>query len=145
MPFRTAPGTYTNTPLGKELSRTNRLSENKESYPVARTIRATPILGDFGPVNYERFTTPDTHTVIIIILVSIIVLCIVLSLRRKTIEPVDTPEYAAITEPVKEEIAYPSLEGGAPHKPAKKGKRTVHKDVDDFDDLYEMKNNEIMI
>ena len=69
MPFRTAPGTYTNTPLGKELSKTQRLQ--KESYPVARTTRATPILGDFGPVNYERFTRDANSTIVIILIIVI--------------------------------------------------------------------------
>lgn len=144
MSIRVAPGTYTNDPLGKELTRTNRLSEAKEAYPVARTTRATPILGDFGPVNYERFTRPDCKTVIVVILLVIIVGCILMSMKNKSeIKPVET--YTPIATPVQspmEEISYPSLEGGA----AKRRKRTIRRDIDDdLDGIYGMKKNGMLI
>ena len=152
MPFRTAPGTYTNTPLGKELSKTQRLQ--KEAYPIARTTRATPILGDFGPVNYERFTRTGRNTVLIIVLVVIVCLCIYYfysNNKQREYEYVDSPPEVQ-SYPVPEindqypaaEINYPSLEGGAIHK------RKIHRacpcgDEGDFEDIYDMKANGMMI
>lgn len=137
MPFRTAPGTYTNTPLGKELSKTQKLQ--KESYPIARTTRATPVLDDFGPVNYERFTK-EANSTIIIILVIVIVACIIYYVYKKHRTVSYKPEMTYIPE-----IEYPRIEGGA------KVKKTHIKHCkdcpcgDDLDDIYQMKANGMMI
>lgn len=151
MPFRTAPGTYTNTPLGKELSKTQRLQ--KESYPVARTTRATPILGDFGPVNYERFTR-DANSTIVIILIIVIIACLVFYFMKKNSKPVE--ELSSMPNEVNrntefDNIEYPTLEGGAArrkHRTHKKHDCDLAHECpcgDDIDDIYQMKANGMII
>lgn len=161
MPFRTAPGTYTNTPLGKELSKTQRLQ--KESYPVARTTRATPILGDFGPVNYERFTR-DANSTIVIILIIVIIACLVFYFMKKnnskSIEETPLSERNSGSPLMPNEvnrntdfdnIEYPTLEGGAArrkHRTHKKHDYDLAHECpcgDDIDDIYQMKANGMMI